>query len=300
MTVLGTALFAASMGCLGWRFLRAPRWGPFPAYGIAGVGLMLAAALLVAWKVWLAAVFLTPMVWTGYILAVDAAVFAVRGRSLLMSNREAFGWMALLSIPLWLIFEAYNLRLQNWRYEGLPESLLLRLPGYLWSFATIWPGVLETADLLLATQSHPAPRRPLSFPGRLLALAGALQIVIPPLLPAAAGGYLFGLVWMGFAFLLDPLNCEAGRASIVGDLRHGNRRRLGALLAAGVICGFVWEFWNSWATAKWVYIFPILQQAKIFEMPLPGYLGFPTFGVEGFAMYVYVTGRLRVPYYEVG
>ena len=299
MTVLGTALFAASMGCLGWRFLRAPRNGSFPGYGIAGLGLIVAAALLAAWKVWLAAVFLTPIVWTGYILAVDGAVFAVRGRSLLVSHRAAFAWMALLSIPLWLIFEAYNLRLQNWRYEGLPENVLLRLLGYLWSFATIWPGILETADLLLATKSHARSARPVSLPGRLVALVGGILIVIPPLLPVPAGGYLFGVVWLGFAFLLDPINCEAGHASIVGDLRRGDRSRLGALLAAGVICGFVWEFWNSWAAAKWIYIFPILQQAKIFEMPLPGYLGFPAFALEVFSMYGYVTARLGVPCYEV-
>ena len=162
------------------------------------------------------------------------------------------------------------------------------------------PGILETADLLLATQTPARSTRPVSLPGRLVALVGGILIVIPLLLPVAAGGYLFGLVWLGFAFLLDPLNCEAGRASIVGDLRHGDRRRLRALVTAGVICGFGWEFWNSWATAKWVYIFPILQQVKIFEMPLPGYLGFPAFALEVFAMSEYVTGRLAVPSYEVG
>ena len=31
-----------------------------------------------------------------------------------------------------------------------------------------------------------------------------------------------------------------------------------------------------------------MEQVKIFEMPLPGYLGFPAFALECFTMYVFV------------
>jgi hypothetical protein len=48
----------------------------------------------------------------------------------------------------------------------------------------------------------------------------------------------------------------------------------------------VWEFWNYWARTKWIYTVPILPDWKIFEMPVPGYLGFPAFAVECFTMYV--------------
>jgi hypothetical protein len=50
----------------------------------------------------------------------------------------------------------------------------------------------------------------------------------------------------------------------------------------------LWEFWNYWARAKWHYAVPIMEQLKIFEMPVPGYLGFPAFAVECFTMYVFV------------
>jgi len=33
---------------------------------------------------------------------------------------------------------------------------------------------------------------------------------------------------------------------------------------------------------------PILEHVKIFEMPVPGYLGFPAFALECFTMYVFV------------
>jgi hypothetical protein len=52
------------------------------------------------------------------------------------------------------------------------------------------------------------------------------------------------------------------------------------------VCGWLWEFWNYWAAAKWLYIFPMFQGWKIFEMPAPGFLGFPPFALECFTMYV--------------
>ena len=39
----------------------------------------------------------------------------------------------------------------------------------------------------------------------------------------------------------------------------------------------LWEFWNYWAGAKWHYSVPIMENLKIFEMPVPGHLGFPAF-----------------------
>jgi hypothetical protein len=253
---------------------------------------MLATALLLA-GVRFVKVFLTPIVWTGYTLSVDGAVYAARGRSLVTTAPRAFGCLAAVSVPLWLVFEAYNLRLENWRYEGLPEQTAARILGYLWSFATIWPAVLVTTDFLLATrkQSTDAPRRGLA---PWWCFVGAGLLLTPLLVPKDASQYLFGLVWVGFVFLLDPLNAKAGRPSAIA-----NRSRFSALLGAGTICGFVWEFWNYWATARWVYTFPIFQDWKVFEMPIPGYLGFPAFALEIFTMYTFVAARLKLPYYEV-
>src|SRR6266566_768525 len=62
----------------------------------------------------------------------------------------------------------------------------------------------------------------------------------------------------------------------------------------GFVCGWLWEFWNYWAAAKWHYIFPMFQQWKIFEMPIPGYLEFLPFALECFAMYVTAAWSLRL------
>jgi hypothetical protein len=60
-------------------------------------------------------------------------------------------------------------------------------------------------------------------------------------------------------------------------------------LVAGLVCGFLWEFWNYWATGKWQYVgVPVFPSVKLFEMPLVGYLGFPPFALEAFAMYHFV------------
>ena len=83
-------------------------------------------------------------------------------------------------------------------------------------------------------------------------------------------------------------------------MRCGCRARLYALLVAGGLCDILWEFWNYWATAKWFYIFPILQDWRLFEMPLPGFLGFPPFAVELFALYTLAASVLRLPFHEIG
>jgi len=263
----------------------------FPWFGWLGLAVWVAAGSLLWVGVEIVRVFLTPIVWTGYILAVDGAVFSLRGRSLLTTDRGAFGWMAAVSIPLWLVFEAYNLRLENWRYVGLPESGGVRLVGYLWSFATITPAVLETAEWVMAVRGwSPGAKKRM---GVGWSWAGAAMLVVPLIVPAEARAYLFGLVWLGFVPLLEPWNQRFGRGGVFDP------KRAAALCISGVVCGFVWEFWNYWAQARWVYVFPIWQEYKLFEMPLPGYLGFPAFALEVFVMYGFVTWILKLPYYEV-
>jgi hypothetical protein len=236
----------------------------------------------------------TPTAWTGYIVFVDGWVWKRRGSSLLRSDPAEFCFLAVASVPLWLIFEFYNKYcLQNWYYIGLPEWLPLRYFGYIWSFATIWPAIFETGDLVSAlrdrraprTRADPEPRHPLGAAAWLEVATGFVLLVVPIVYPSP---YLAAPVWLGFFFLLDPLNARVADESILGDWRDGRRGRLINLLAAGLICGIVWECWNYWAGAKWIYNVPILPHLRVFEMPIVGYGGFPAFALECFAMYVFV------------
>ena len=92
--------------------------------------------------------YFTPLAWTGYILFVDALVFRSKGASLIVSRPKEFLVMLPLSFFFWEVFEFFNLYIQNWNYVGLPEHLLVRWLGFGWAFATIWPAILETAEVL--------------------------------------------------------------------------------------------------------------------------------------------------------
>jgi hypothetical protein len=229
----------------------------------------------------------TPIAWTGYILVVDALVWMRRGASWLRSAPAEFAFLAVVSVPLWLVFECYNVFIDNWHYVNLPENRALRLFGYAWSFATIWPAIFETGDLVSTVREPRADLVVNRNPAleRVLMAAGAAMLLWPLLRPSP---YLAAPVWLGFIFLLDPINVRLGADSLLNDLDRGHSKRIGNLLIAGLICGILWEFWNYWARARWIYTVPILPGLKVFEMPLPGYLGFPAFALECFTMYVFV------------
>lgn len=211
-----------------------------------------------------------------------------------MSRRRDFLLMLPLSIGFWLIFEAYNLLIKNWHYTGLPEDIWLRLLGYGLSFATITPGIIETSELLAATGIFKGARiRKLVVRKGMLAISiatGAAFLLYPLLRPSP---YLFAFVWVGFIFLLDPVNYILGGRSLLGELESGSCATAASLFAAGFACGFLWEFWNFWAGAKWVYAVPILGDIKIFEMPIVGYLGFGPFALECYVMFHWAKATFR-------
>jgi hypothetical protein len=251
----------------------------------------------------------TPIAWTGFIVFADGVVWRVRGQSWIRSAPREFALLAIVSIPLWLVFEGYNLFINNWYYTGLPENAFLRQFGYAWSFATIWPAIFEGADLIAACRSNSrcstktAPAR--EFREHVVAREHTTRVVAPEVSRAhlasmAIGAamlawplvrpspYLAAPVWLGFIFLLEPINVRLGGESLWSDFQLGEFSRVKNLMLSGFLCGMLWEFWNYWSRAKWHYTVPIMETVKIFEMPLPGYLGFPAFALECFAMYVFV------------
>lgn len=240
----------------------------------------------------------TPIAWSGYIFVVDALVWKRRGASPIQNDRAEMAFLAIVSVPLWIVFEEYNkYTLHNWHYLNLPPVMIVRDIGYAWAFATIWPAIFETAELVGALRDRRAPedrridppRVPLDIMGWTSVAAGAVMLIVPIVHPSA---WLAAPVWLGFIFLLDPINARSGAESLRGDFARGHYGRLINLLIAGLACGLVWECWNYWAHTKWVYTVPVPPDIKLFEMPLAGYLGFPVFAVECFTMYVFVRQSL--------
>jgi len=236
-------------------------------------------------------IYFTPLVWTGYILFIDSLVFRKKGLSLLISRPRELAFMLPLSILFWLVFEFYNLYIQNWHYVGLPENIFLKGAGYAWAFATIWPAILLTAEALESWSFISRRKmRPLVIKNEFLFLALALGVfclILPLVVSPELAKYMAAPVWVGFIFLLDPLNYWMGRKSLLADIERGDPRTIYSLLISGLICGGLWESWNYWAGAKWHYTVPILDEVKIFEMPILGYLGFPPFALECYAMYFF-------------
>jgi hypothetical protein len=240
----------------------------------------------------------TPIAWTGFILFADGVVWRARHQSWIRSTPREFLFLSLVSIPLWLVFEFYNRFIENWHYVGLPEDRGLRYFGYAWSFATIWPAIFEGAELVAVSRARRRPGQPwilkpgpistsrVKFLTRLSIAIGAALLIWPLAWPSQ---YLAAPVWLGFIFLLDPINARLGEESLIKDLVvRRDPNRLVNLMLSGVLCGVLWEFWNYWSRAKWVYTVPLMERLKIFEMPVPGYLGFPAFALECFTMYIFL------------
>jgi len=274
--------------------MRRIAWWTWP-----GLAAILATVVLARLGVGLAGRYLTPLCWTGLIVAVDG-LLARRGRSRLAGRPGELLLMAALSIPSWLLFEWYDRpRFWQeggvelwWHYHGLPPWPERGL-GYLWSFATVTPAVLLLAELLEpATERLVGRGRGGRVPDELLGALtaiGAVLAAIPLLWPSPA---FAADVWLAWPLLLDPLNRRHGRPSLLADLEHGNRARPGALLLAGLACGLLWEAWNAVATTRWNYTVPFLGEVKVFEMPVLGFLGFAPFALAVFALYSLLRGLL--------
>jgi len=268
-------------------------------YGWLGMAVVVVAEIGLFARQPFVARWFTPIVWTGYVLFADALALRLRGQSLIHDRPREALMLAWISVGCWLLFEAYNVRLQNWYYVGVPEHPVERNWGYLWSFATIMPGMFETADVLEGLGFLRNRRtRPRAFSPALLAglfVVGLGCVTVPPLLPLHVARYTFGLVWVGFILLLEPINLQLGVPSPLGQWGRGDPRLALRLLAAGMIAGFLWEFWNFWATSGWRYAvpWPLDFGVYYFRMPVLGLLGFPPFAWECWAMAQLLKRALR-------
>jgi hypothetical protein len=234
--------------------------------------------------------------WLGYILMVDALVAFRRGTSLLTHTPAHFISLFLLSAPTWWLFEAANSFTLNWHYLGAENySRLQIILEEMVDFSIVVPAVLETTLLVLAfgfvkQLTLPSFRLPLSRPlAWFLMYLGAIMFLAIELIPA----YGFPFIWLWLLLLLDPLNWMRGRPSLLEQLSRGDFHLIVTLPLATLVCGFFWEMWNFYSYPKWYYTVPYIMFAKIFEMPLIGYIGYVPFGWELYALYHFVFGVLR-------
>jgi hypothetical protein len=223
--------------------------------------------------------------WYPTLVLLDDVAARVRHAPPVLLGRPmltAFAW----SPVIWLVFEAANFRLDNWYYVFLPHRAWERWAGIVLSFGTVVPALLlaerllDGLGVLRSAQGRQVVVRPRDLRGAqaLGVLLGALALGLPRL--------FFPLIWGAAVLLADPwVYRHAPSLSLIGDLEAGRWGRIGRLLLGGFGIGLIWESYNYWAQSKWIYTVPWLEHVKLFEMPPFGFLGFPVFALEAWALF---------------
>lgn len=217
--------------------------------------------------------------WWSYIIFLDTVLSLRTGRSTFLNR--GLPAMVVISCGFWCLFELVNLRLENWFYVNIPHDAIIRYSGYLLAYGSVIPAVSLTARVLQPLFRHTG--KPLSFRVRNYPLYAVASGVIILLLTVIFPEHLFPLAWLFAIPLIDGINYHAGFHSFMSDIEHGDPGRLLSALLSGLACGLLWETWNFLSPVRWVYTVPFFENLKVFEMPLPGYAGFPVFGVETMA-----------------
>ncbi len=260
----------------------------FPWWGWLGLVLIVTTWLL-AWNrfTWFAPFqqFTFSPIWFGYVLVINGLTLRRTGRCMLKDRPKYFILLFLFSAVFWWFFEYLNRFVQNWYYEGIQD--LSSLQYFLFAtlpFSTVLPAVMGTYELL---DSYPRIGAGLDDFARIEARDP--RTLAWPILSISAGGlaliglypsYLFPLLWLSPLCIMTALRCICGEATIFARISKGKWRKLYLLAMAALICGFLWEMWNFFSVAKWIYEVPFVHKLTLFEMPILGYAGYLPFGLE--------------------
>jgi hypothetical protein len=268
----------------------------FPVQGAAGLVLFLLGlgALVLDVEAWNTIWYLPA--WYGNLLVIDAVIERRRGESWVSGKGSELLAMMLWSLPFWLLFEVFNLRLRNWYYVFGLRTLWGSFLMSTLAFATVLPACFFHAGLLEAFGAFQKRRwRPLRVtPGvRAACIVAGLACAA---LPLAWPRWAFWMVWGAPLALFEVANHRSGAPSLLRDLEQGRPARVLRLLAGGLLAGAVWELLNFWARTKWIYTVPGFERWKVAEMPFAGFGGFPPLALSAFAFFAFVShlrGRAR-------
>lgn len=272
---------------------------PFPWWGWAGAGL-LAVSWLLAWNrfAWFRpfqAYTFTPL-WLGYIVTVNALAWRRAGRCGLTERPLFYAALFPLSAAFWWLFEYLNRYAHNWYYLGVedfgPWEYFLHASL---AFSTVLPAIaathqwLSTFPLWDRAFGHyrrlRAARTP-AFAWTMLTFSVASLIGL-----GMRPEVFFPFVWVAPLLLLGALQALGRKPHWYAGLAHGDWRMPMRSAAAGLVCGFFWELWNSGSLARWGYTVPYVQRFELFAMPVLGYAGYLPFGMLAMAVVNAVAGR---------
>jgi hypothetical protein len=253
-----------------------------------GIGLLLFSILLLILDSSFMKTWFYIFGWWALIFIFDSLNFRLRNMSPLFRSPKKFVFMAFISVFVWLIFELFNLRLENWSYHDLPASLPIRWIGYFFAFATVLPALIELSELFSKVFKEKSLAK-FDFVKKKVFLNGSVIFGILSLgLCLGFPRLFFPLAWLSFIFLLEPINYRMNNDSLFSDLEKGRAGRIYSWLAAGLAAGILWELLNFWSSSRWEYTLPYLNFGRIFQMPVFGYGGFLPFALEVFALWSFI------------
>lgn len=234
--------------------------------------------------------------WWGFILFLDSVNFRRTHSSLIYdSGKKLFFWM-FISVSVWLVFELFNLRLENWSYHHLPSNLSERWLGYFVAFATVIPALKELSHFFrsfLEGKNIHLFRFHVTPTFLWMSISGGIVCIILILFWPQV---FFPLVWLCFIFLLEPINYKLNNPTLIRNMERKEWTTIWSWMLGGLAAGILWEFWNYWPGSHWEYSLPYLDFGRIFQMPFLGYLGFIPFALEIFAIFQitsYVYQRIK-------
>lgn len=268
----------------------------FPLYGWFGILL-----ILVFWFLnWTLTGLRTHwgffLLWLGYCLTIDALVKKRSGTSLLTRSKQKYIGLFFISAPSWWLFELFNSHLNNWQYVGkeyfteIEYTLLATL-----SFSTVIPAVFGSAELVssfgwikkanLSFRLKPNAKTLLAF------FAFGIFLLISIL---KWPDLFYPFVWITVFMIIEPFNIKADFSSLLHFTENKNWQPVINLVVGCLICAFFWEMWNIYSYPKWIYHLPHVYAPKLFEMPLPGYIGYIPFSFELFTLTSLVYGLMKM------
>ena len=277
---------------------------PMPWFGWLGLGILIASQVLMLANIHPVDVAFTPIMWTGYILLIDGWIWARGHKSFFKDEKLQWPMLALFSVLLWVMFEAFNFSLFAWFYQNSPTNVSVKELIGAWAYATIIPAMLRTRSLFNTFDffHFQHPRWKIKFTPFLLALSFVVGIAftfIPVMFEYPTSNLLIPAVWLGIIFLFEPINYRIGIPSVFYDLERGRISFVIQLLIAGLVCGLLWESWNGELTPHggivWRYninqIYHIViagNDLHIGAMPLLGFLGYPPFIWECYILWEFI------------
>jgi hypothetical protein len=229
----------------------------------------------VCWAlIWTQDTFWNPLFFMGMWSGVTLLMYGAGERGYPGLRRHVL--LLALSVPLWWWFELVNARVENWEYIG-PADRYGRLAYSLLgsaAFSTVIPAMDAAWGLTVRVGRSVAglARRRGRWYGMQVGVGIGFQamVFVWPVV-------FYPFVWVAPFLIADGFVGYKGGRSLVDDMLGRRWQLLAGVAMAGLLCGFLWEFWNFWSVPRWTYNVPLLDFGRVFEMPVLGYGGYVPF-----------------------